>query len=558
MLFLFNSMLVAAQQIPVLDWAQSTTGAFPLMIKTDDSGNVYTCGTFYGTQDFDPGPSVFNLVSNGDGDIFISKFNSSGKLLWAKSIGGVSSDQFTSVALDSSSNIHIVGMYRSSVDFDPGAGSFVLSSGVYGSLFVLKLDHNGDFIWARSFDGDGYNIPRDITVDHSGNVYTVGDMGTKIDFDPGPGSYILESNGNFDIFISKLDKDGEFAWAIHLGDTSYSYAYRIMADTSGNIYIAGHYNGTVDFDPGPNSFIMSSTGYISMYLLKLDTAAGFSWVKQIGGTGETVCNGITADKFNNIYATGFFSGNTDFDPGTDSFIMKAPTQNAFVFKWDSAGNFIFSKRLGANYATYGTAIGLDHSGNIYTGGYFERNTNMNPDPDSSVYLYAAGEQDIYISQLDPNGKYLWSGSIGGNQEDRLYAICIDQAGSLFTGGTFTGIVDFDPGAGVYNLIGGAGTEGFLQKLVLKETSTLLRNDTYDDSPVSILPNPTQNSFSLTAGRIADLLDIEVYNSKGILILHKKTAGGRNLIDLSEQVPGLYFVKIFSGNKLLGIRKVMKQ
>ena len=110
-------------------------------------------GSFQGTADFDPGAGTFNLTSAGDYDIFISKLDSSGNFVWAKSLGGTGYDVSYGIALDSGGNVYTTGSFSGTVDFDPGAGTFNLTSAGTGDIFVSKLDSNGNFVWARSLGG---------------------------------------------------------------------------------------------------------------------------------------------------------------------------------------------------------------------------------------------------------------------------------------------------------------------------------------------------------------------------------------------------------------------
>ena len=132
-------------------------------ITIDSSGNIYTTGGYYSTADFDPGPGISNLTSTGNGDIFVTKLDSSGNILWAKSMGGVNYDFGYSIAVDSSGDVYTTGSFEGTADFDPGPGTFNLTSTVNGNIFVTKLDSSGNFVWAKSMSGmssgEGQDIP---------------------------------------------------------------------------------------------------------------------------------------------------------------------------------------------------------------------------------------------------------------------------------------------------------------------------------------------------------------------------------------------------------------
>ena len=225
----------ASAQSPDWLWAKSIGGTLgnysqAQSMALDDSGNVYTTGTFRGTIDFDPGPGVFNLTSIGGGynDMFISKLDSSGNFVWVKQIAGSeSSTEGYSIALDASGNIYTTGSFNGTVDFNPGVETFNLTStgGRYGwsEIFVSKLSSSGNFVWAKAMGGteDAYGTA--IAIDGSGNIYTIGNFSDTCDFDPGVGAYNLISKGYTDIFITKLDSSGNLFWAKTIGGTLYDF-----------------------------------------------------------------------------------------------------------------------------------------------------------------------------------------------------------------------------------------------------------------------------------------------------------------------------------------------
>jgi len=188
-------------------WAKKMGGPgddYGLGIAVDAAGNVYTTGWFQGTADFDPGPATFNLTSAGQSDIFVSKLDRAGNLVWAKQMGGTDWDAGFGIAVDAAGNVYTTGVFSGTVDFDSGPDTFNLTSAGQSDIFVSKLDSAGSFVWAKQMGGTSYDVGRGIAVDAAGNVYTMGDFGDTVDFDPGPGVFTLTSAGSYDIFVSKL------------------------------------------------------------------------------------------------------------------------------------------------------------------------------------------------------------------------------------------------------------------------------------------------------------------------------------------------------------------
>ncbi|MEO6723006.1 MAG: SBBP repeat-containing protein, partial [Ferruginibacter sp.] len=179
-----------------------------------------------------------------------------GNFIWAKAVGGIGTDESETVALDPSGNVYATGRFSFTSDFDPGPGTFNFTAS-NDDMFVLKLSANGNFAWAKQISGPEYEVGRNIATDAAGNVYTTGIFQNVTDFDPGPGVFNLTANGFNNIFISKLNTDGDFIWAMRFGGgTSEDRGNAISLNPAGNLYVTGNFAEQIDFDPGPGTAIL--------------------------------------------------------------------------------------------------------------------------------------------------------------------------------------------------------------------------------------------------------------------------------------------------------------
>jgi len=191
--------------------------------------------------------------------------------------GGTSHDGGNSIALDAFGNVYTTGHFEGTADIDPGAGVFNLTSAGLYDIFISKLDASGNFAWAKAMGGAGYEYGLSIALDADGNVYTTGGFfSATVDFDPGGGVLNLTSAGGYDIFISKLDASGNFAWAKAMGGTTRDQAGSIALDDSGNVYTTGYFHDTPDFDPGAGVFNLTSAGNSDIFVHKMSQATGIS------------------------------------------------------------------------------------------------------------------------------------------------------------------------------------------------------------------------------------------------------------------------------------------
>ncbi|WP_296148030.1 T9SS type A sorting domain-containing protein [uncultured Flavobacterium sp.] len=400
-----------------LVWAKKFGGAmdnFNLGIVADSQKNIYSVGQFMGTVNFNPGAGTSNLTSTLSGsyysfDISISKLDSNGNFVWAKKVGGIGDDSATAVTVDNSGKVYITGYFNNTVDFDPGSGVFNLSaSGPSGTsdIYVLKLDSDGSFLWAKSFTSIGYNTAEAIKTDASGNIYFTGSFSNTVDFDPNSGVMQLTAAGDSgipDAFVTKLDSNGNLLWAKSFSGTNFDNGKSLTIDSSNNVIVAGTFNGTVDFDPSSNVHNLTSQGGFDIFVAKLDTAGNFLWAKNFGGLSADNVSNLVVDASNNIYATGFFTGSADFNIGGDVAVLNASgdTDNtdAFILKLSPNGNFSWVKSIKGFKDQAGIAMAVDGLGNIYNGGYFTGTSNFQTE--NGVYENTSlnDSRDFYLLKL---------------------------------------------------------------------------------------------------------------------------------------------------------------
>jgi hypothetical protein len=433
-------------------------------ISVDGSGNVYTTGIFDGTADFDPGAGTTTLTRAGSDDIFISKLDTGGNLLWAKSLGGSGSDVATDISVDGSGNVYTTGNFTGIADFDPGVGTFTLATGGITNIFLSKLDTTGNFVRAQQVTSGSLGTHSRSVVDGVGNVYTTGNFTGTVDFDPGAGTTNLTSAGSTDIFVSKLDAGGNFVWAKRLGGNSDDGATDISVDSSGNVYTTGTFRSVADFDPGAGTTNLTSAGSTDIFVSKLDAGGNFLWAKRLGGNSDDGATDISVDSSGNVYTTGTFRSVADFDPGASmTNLTSAGDTDIFVSKLDAGGNFLWAKRLGGSSPDFGTDISVDGSGNVYTTGFFQGTADFAYGAETMT-LTSTGGTDIFISKLDAGGNFLWAKRLGSSSFDFAYGLSVDSSGNVYTTGSFADTADFDPGEGTMTLTSAGSGDIFISKL----------------------------------------------------------------------------------------------
>ncbi|QOI97356.1 MAG: gliding motility-associated C-terminal domain-containing protein [Flammeovirgaceae bacterium] len=312
-----------------LIWAKQLGGAeadYANDIKLDGLGNVLTTGYFGLLADFDPGTSVFPMTAVGFSDVFISKLNTNGDFIWAKSVGSPFYEYGYNIAVDPGENVLISGSFPGSVtiDFDPGPGNFMVTGSGSDNAFVLKLNPAGNFDWVVAYDGTGYSIGEQLAVDNTGNVIVSGPFDGTVDFDPLGSGFPLTAGPMGSLFITKLTPTGSFIWAGSMEGSGIVYYGDITVDVSNAIILAGNFENTVDFDPGPGTFNLTANGGADIFLVKLTDTGTFDWAGQLGAGGNLEFSyGVASDASGNSYVTGSFVGLLDADPSACVFNLAA-------------------------------------------------------------------------------------------------------------------------------------------------------------------------------------------------------------------------------------------
>ena len=433
-------------------------------VTNDSEGNVYIAGEFNGSVDFDPGPGTTVLTSSGI-DAYVLKLNADGDLIWARNFGGPQKDVARSVSIDASNNVILAGEFRDTADMDPGAGEHELISAGLIDGFILSLDGDGNFLWAKGFGGTENDNVMDGSVDHAGNVYTTGYFNGTLNADPGASDFTITSNGGSDIFITKHANTGDFLNAGNIGGTGNDRGHALAADSAGNVYTTGYFYSTVDFDPGAGTANITSSGASDAFLLKLDGDFNYEWAnKPVSGGGNNRAYDIALYDETTVYLTGAFNNTPDFDPGAGTNLISSNgNADVFIQKLDDTGAALWAKNVGGPNYDQGSGIAVDELGNVYTTGHYSGTADFDPGADT-VAIASSGSNDCFVVMLNADaGDYSWAVHLGGGSNELGYSIAVYNSVYVYTTGEFLGLANFDPN-GTYNLAPAGGRDIFIHKM----------------------------------------------------------------------------------------------
>lgn len=382
---------------------------------------------------------------------------------WVKTMGGQGGEIGFDITTDASGNVITIGRFDDAGDFDPGPGTFTLPSGFSNDIFISKVDKNGNFKWARSMGTYNEDDARAVAVDLAGNIYTTGNFIGSGDFDPGPGIVNLGSSGSSDIYISKLDSNGNFVWAKSMGGTGQDYARGIDIDANGSVFITGVFSGTADFDPSSLIQSMASDGLTDIFIAKYSSSGNYTWARRIGGTSYDYGYALELTTTGDPVITGSFSSSCDFDMGSGvTTLTPVGAYDVYICKYNSNGTFGWAKSMGSTDTDGGNGLDIDSNNNIYLVGTFRLTMDFNPG--SGTANLTAQSSDAYVAKYDLNGNYLWAKRFGSAAIDFGHDVSVDLAGNVCVAGSFSNTVDFDPGAGIITYTAVGQTDAFMLRL----------------------------------------------------------------------------------------------
>jgi hypothetical protein len=316
---------------------------------------------------------------------------------------------------------------------------------IHGNILAYQLvrleigETSGTPGWALSWSGPNTShntFAKHIAMDFNGNIFCTGTFYRTVDFDPGPGVDNHDGGENGDVFLSKFNPDGLYLWGVSFGHSGPDTAEEVVVDNYGNIYLAGFFYGTVDFDPGPGVDEHSTvdTGFVTdLYLSKFNSNGVYQWAVTSGMVGVEICEAACW---------------SPTEPGGIYMVGQNENNDSFIRQYDTNGNLNWVRSWGNSEEESAKGVAADNSGNAYVTGIFHFYVDFDPGPLVDIHNASGDTQDIYVSKLNLDGNLVWCRTFGGLGEERVTDIACDSHGNSCMIGLFSDLMDFDPGLGI--------------------------------------------------------------------------------------------------------------
>ena len=477
-------------------------------------------------------------------DIFIAKLDPLGNLIWVTTYYSLGPDGTQEVVTDENNNIYVTGSYAYTIDFDPGPEVHNLSAIIYDG-FILKLNQNGEFVWAHSLGSSGSDQTYSVAVDSDENVIIYGVYEDTIDIDPGPDVHELLPIGNTwtgnDGYILKLNSEGDFIWAQPvLSSSSTRLQLGCLAiDNENNIYLATHFMDTIHPNPEDELFLLESEEAATL-VLKLDADGDFIWADAVIGTSPHTQAQILCTEDNDVLLVDSYWGLVDFDFGPEFEYLDAgpwPIVHNYILKMTSDGEFLWVKENSGSGDIRSTDADLDEAGNIYVTGTFDDTIDFDPGMDEYVLIANDLIHHSFTQKLTPNGELVWAAQIGGYGG---YAVSAFKENAVYTAGLYAGIADFDHTEAEFTMDGGSHTATFLHKIGDYDYTSLTN---IEQRETLLYPNPSCGTFQLKFQNNQNVECLSILDHSGRIVGHFNNPELSQSYSVEEYANGIYFVHV---------------
>ena len=268
-----------------------------------------------------------------------------------------------------------------------------------------------------------------------------------VDFDPTIGIALQQSLGSTDIFIAEYDASGTFTRVTTIAGSGTDLANSIEMDNNGDLIITGLFSGLLSFVANSTTDDLFTNEPSAAFMAKFSSTGSFIWSKMIEGPGGVVINDMELDNNGNIYTTGSFGADTDFNPNPNisNVLTLSGITDAFLAKYNSNGAYLWAKAIQGIDLEVSENVEVTEDGNIVIAGYFQNSVDLNPNAGSN-FVTAVGQRDVFLANYSPNGSYRWGKSFGGSGNEYCYGLATDNQRRIFLAGTFQGTTDVNPDA----------------------------------------------------------------------------------------------------------------
>ena len=409
-----------------------------------------------------------------------------GPTAYADRAGGLESDAASGVVADEDGHIVMVGTIDGTATFGAISVTVDETGCVFSTChdgFVAKYAPDGTALWVRrmgtsadndfaegiALAGEPYSSDRDILVSGTFTGVATWDGGTNPDAE-------LTARGGSDAFLARYTASGDLLWVIQGGGAQQDTGRGVATDFEGSAYWTGSFYGSATFGEGDDAVTLTSDGSSDGFVVRIEPDGTLGWVRQVGSQeGADVYDAAFSDAGENGGAliAGSFSGVATI--GSEA-MQSSGGSDIYVASLDAGdGSVTWVQQIGGSGDDHARGIAVNaYYEPILVAGWFSGEVLVGAD-----VLASAGETDILLAALDPDGTPLWGRRGGGSGSDiatdvyafpPLYIATLSgdrpTTAPTFVTGYIDGTATFEDARGTTITLAGQGRDGFLAAYAL--------------------------------------------------------------------------------------------
>ncbi len=522
----------------------STNAEEGMNVVCDPQGNAYLISSFRNEMMMD----TFQLNYSGNQDGIISKIDSTGKILWSKSFGGMYDDRPTALSLTRDGYLIVTGSFFDSCQFGnlniPGAG--------YADVFVAKIDTgNGNVLWVKTVGSAfGYEEASSVCTDSLNNIWVGGYfMNSMI-----AGTDTLYSNGSVDFFILKYDANGILLHANSFGSVGVDNISSISCDASNNIYFCGAFSDTMQL----GNYTIASAGMLDIFWAKMNSIGNIIWAKRAGGTNTENVSCIRTYHNGSYYMSGWVQDTAWFD----GELLLGNEGDIFLASYDANNQLRWLKQgynLNANELS--RSITLDKFNNVYLAGQSNFVIQRLEDTGGRMesYTKACPFGDLVFLKYDTTGTLLWMEHTLGSNYNIANGISIDNLGNCYVTGYFTDSIWLSS----FLQIGTGGSDILLFRFHDQTFNPFngIKNAAQNNLQAYVYPNPAEGDFyvNIFSDKERRSCAVKMYSMQGTKVSEWKIYldEGMNVLQFNSDVsPGMYMLSLEAGDEHARLKLIL--
>lgn len=427
-----NAQTLIIDPVPQLIWAKYIGDSLVTTTKgviTDRFGYVYICGSTQSLNNIATSGAYQTVLTDSISDAYVSKYNSSGSLIWSTYFGGNLGDVANAIYVDTTFNVFIAGTTFSASGL---ADSTAYQDSLAGSsdAFLAKFNKFGQLAWATYVGGDSTDLGLSLSTDYLQNVY-LGGVTQSLSGIATDSAYQIDLSGAMDGFLSKFDSTGILLWSTYIGGQNDDILAKVaFGDTA--IHVCGQ-TFSSDF---PTSGVFSQDslqGINDGFITRFDADGNFVWSTYYGGEAEDDVKSIKVFN-NNLYFTG--STNSDGNISTSGAFQsqRAGLNDAFVGKMLHDGSIEWGTYYGGDSSDVGMDLFFELDSNLFVFGS-TNSLDLNLDTVNAFQPHCGGLADGFISKFTTLGQNLWSTYYGGPNNEMPEAIAVYGNSGIYVVGS---------------------------------------------------------------------------------------------------------------------------